>query len=529
MRITVSSARTALAQDMQTMREKEAELERTINMLNEGIDETMLISESYLATADLISRVLLPTAYSIHRQLRGRYESGQKYESALNALSSMDIWDMDEILRSQEDAARVYQTVCDIRDRNTDPNEYEFLCELCEAERQKLQYWESKKNLFETFLSNTSILYNGYATDIVPLYNAFRNTRFEYDAQSGEWNIDGLSVDAYLGLNGSTIDKEAVVNEFELINPNLAKRVQELYGQTLHRVSETVQESEIYTKEEWIEFRYLLYTAPAKVRNNYISNVQNINDIRDGARGVGAYYTPNKKEITIDVDDRNDNTILFMHTLFHEMGHAIDYSASDSQDALTSEDDVEMAYCKDVRKNFYRIVLETIERRANAAPEQAEKPEGTAARVWDALMQKADMSNEQKAETYTRIVMQAHKTQEAKNLAERLMNWDPCFNEAVTTYKEPYFDNHAASDISGAATGNFLRSNWGHGESYWDDSEVSRANKEGFASYLSAIVIRDYKSVRQIQTDFPHSAELYENAIQEGFANLNPVTSMYRE
>ncbi len=524
MRIVVSSARAALEQDMQTTREKETAIEHTISTLDLGIDETMLVSDSYLATADLISRVLLPTAYSIHRQLRGRYESGQKYESALSTLSSMDIWDMDEILRNQEDAARAYQSVCDIRDRNTDPNEYESLCQLCEAERQKLQYWEGKKNLFETFLSNTSSLYNGYATDIVPLYDALRNTRFEYNAQSGQWSIDGLSVDAYLNLNGSTIDKELIVEEFERMHPDLAKDMQLLYDKTISKdlfavLAHTLtnnRESEVFNEETWLEFRYLLYTAPVGIRNIYISNIENLSVLRNDGQYNNTYYDAGNKGIVIDNNVLNSGNY-FMQALFHELGHGVNHSDEESSWQTDEKYFDEKAYVKDVKRKFYSVALDTIEKYRRHDIEDDE--------TWFIL-------RNQKAQEYVQTVIQAGKYPGAKNKAEKLLQFDSCFAEAVETYNDLYTDNPLASDISGAATANILNSGWQHSMTYWRVTRIadpSRANNEGFADYLSAIATKDYKVIHQIQVDFPYSTELYENAIKGAAENLNTETYEYRE
>ena len=526
MRIVVSSARAALEQDMQTTREKETAIEHTISTLDLGIDGTMLSSDSYMATADLLSRVLLPTAYSIHKHLRERIEAGQRYESALNALSSMDIWDMDEILRSQEDAARVYQTVCDIRDRNTDPNEYEFLCELCEAERQKLQYWESKKNLFETFLSNTSSLYNGYATDIVPLYNALRNTRFEYNTVSGVWSIDGLSVESYLNFNGSTINRELVVEEFERMHPDLAKDMQLLYDKTISKdffavfartlTNNRDRESELFNEETWLEFRYLLYTAPVGIRNIYISNIENLSVLRNDGQYNNTYYNSGDKGIVVDNYILNSGDY-YMQALFHELGHGVNDS-NEGFGFLTDEKYFdEKAYVKDVKQKFYSIALETIERYGRHDIEDDE--------TWISL-------KDQKAQEYVQTVIQAGRYPGAKNKAEKLLQFDSCFAEAVKTYNILYTDNPLASDISGAATANILNSGWQHSMTYWRMTRIvdpSRANNEGFADYLAAIATRNYKVIHQMQVDFPHSTELYENAIKGAAENLNTETYEYRE
>ena len=112
------------------------------------------------------------------------------------------------------------------------------------------------------------------------------------------------------------------------------------------------------------------------------------------------------------------------------------------------------------------------------------------------------------------------------------MQLDPYFEEAVQAYRDIYTDNSGISDISGAATGNILCSGIGHTVEYWQQrrfEDPSKPNDEGFANYLAAIAQGDFKSGQQFQRDFPHSAELYEKAIQNANMKLNPLTANHSD
>ena len=542
MRITVSSARTALAQDMQTMREKETAIEQAINALNTGIDENLLMSASYLATADLISRILLPTGYSIHRVLRERLEMGQTYEAALGTLGGMDVWDRDEINRHYEESAQSYQYLLSQMEACCTPETKAALLESCDIAEKTMRYWEDKKNRFDAFIGATNATFSGLAQGLLL---ACQNTRFEYNAVSGEWSIDGLSVDTYREFNSMTISKDKIVDEFERINPELAKKVWALYYKTTtapstsstfigkyedlknYLGSGTPTESDVFSEWTWVKFRYCLYTSPAKVRNLYIANNTNLHDIYSEELGPGygsvAGFQKDTKSIKIDElafelqdVDPEVSEVDYIDMLFHELGHAANTLASDWWHDQTSENYfLKKAYVKDVEKRFYNVAWGTITKHLD-----------------DSFYRANAHQVRERVQEYTRTVLDARKSEENRKKAEALLQLDPYFEEAVQAYRDIYTDNSGISDISGAATGNILCSGIGHTVEYWQQrrfEDPSKPNDEGFANYLAAIAQGDFKSVQQFQRDFPHSAELYEKAIQNANMKLNPLTANHSD
>lgn len=523
---------------MQTMREKEKTIEYAINTLNTGIDENLLMSASYLATADLISRILIPTGYAIHRSLRERLETGQAYESALDTLSGMNVWDRDEIDRHYEESVQLYQYLFSQMEACCIPEAKAALWESCDIAETTMRYWEDKKNRFDAFIGETNTMYLGLTRG---LFTACQNTRFEYNTISGEWSIDGLSVDTYREFNCMEISRDKIVDEFERINPELAKKVWALYYKTTtvpgtsstftgkyedlknYLGSGTQTESDVFSEWTWVKFRYCLYTAPAKVRNLYIANNTNLHDIYSEELGPGygavAGFQKDTKSIKIDeltfIEQEVDPEITevdYIDMLFHELGHAANTLASDWwHDQTTENYFLKKAYVKDVEQRFYNVAWGTVTKHLD-----------------DSFYRTHAVQVREKVLEYTKTVLNARKSKKNRENAEALLQLDPYFKEAVQAYRDMYIDNSGISDISGAATGNILCSGVGHTAEYWQERRLvdpSKPNDEGFANYLAAIAQGDFKSVQQFQRDFPHSAELYEQAIQNANMKLNPLTA----
>jgi hypothetical protein len=197
----------------------------------------------------------------------------------------------------------------------------------------------------------------------------------------------------------------------------------------------------------------------------------------------------------------------FADALFHEMGHSIDDSASGQyRDFATFENKLApSAGLQDTKDLFYKIAVETLHKRRQAAPDK-----------WLDLPDFVnDWTDSLTAHLYTNVILDARKSSERLAKAQKFIQNDPCLAEAVETFTRTYRDNGIISDVSGGVSGNLLTDKYCHPLSYWKGINRYTVNTEGFAGYLSDFLTKKYSLVTEVNTDFKNSANLYEQVIQE--------------
>lgn len=495
MRIVVSSARTALEQDLSEMHEKESISEQVITALAKGLDSSMLISAAYVETAESIQHNLLPTAYFVHSMLRERIANGQCYANALSLLDEMDIWDSDELESQFEQARQSYQTLCDLRDA-APPESMEIFTAACTAAESLVYLWERKKNNFQIFISTTSGLYEDCNIAANPAYCQYPSGSVNLDMN----RIDGEHIRFSLFDSPNSLGKSIVVDEFEQIHPDIATKMQEIYDKS---------EYGVISEETWLAVRYYLYTAPERLRNIYLTNSDSISTIyihqaSDGSSGSGTAYNSYERSLTIE--EISGDAERSADRILHEWAHSIDHIGANPNYRNAAFPELELTDVpdgrtpegvEDILNLYYKTALETLENRHKG-------------RLTIPFLDK--WTDKITANTYKRIVGNAALSAEGKSLCETMAENDPRFADTIHTYVERYGDNPLLSDLSSGATGNILKGICGHSDEYWRD-DPSAINNEGFASYLSSSVRGELNYISEMQNHAPRSVALYENVI----------------
>lgn len=177
----------------------------------------------------------------------------------------------------------------------------------------KKEYLEKIKNEFQ-FVN---------AKKCAEIYDAYRDGDIKKVKKYLEREVNDLTrnVADFGGQPGANVKKireEIVVDLYRLINPDSAKKFDELFDSC----ADTISELDRYN------IMYLVYTAEEPFKSLFIKSL--------GAYKIGEYNDnvelshndPNSNKLNFD----NDNTWLndpygAYHTFFHECGHAIDYNA----------------------------------------------------------------------------------------------------------------------------------------------------------------------------------------------------------
>lgn len=511
MRIAISGALSVLEHDNTVTENMKTSLQNVQSVLDGCIDPTMLISQSYVATADLIHQVLVPAAYSLYYLLMDRTEANTTYSMQLGTLSGTEIWDMEIIDSCYERFSQSFQELSALRDAAiANPEEYAMLSAACDEAEKAMFYWGTRKAIFERFIQSTNDIYTCLDYSIQPLWGPLHNAKFTWDL--GEWNvgkwlINGVTVPDFLN-NNEMFSKTAVVTAFEQIHPEIAAEMKALHDKAKEGV---------FTDENWMELRYTIYTAPAMLRDIYVANSKDIEAIYyDPDKEVSSYSAHSATITMTSIDDAND----FVSTILHEMAHSIDWSIIDkSLDAASMESvDVFPAGERDVLNLYYKTALDVVTRNQKILQDTLKTP-----------VVLGEWTNSLTAFLYTQLIRDSSSDIGKRTLTKALLKVDPCFAESVAVYQILYGHNRPISDVSGAASGSVLNGIYVHKQSYWDTSRYfwtsSEMNVEGFADYMETMMGGDYYQVYRFRENMPESTQIYDQVINMAHDYYNPVTA----
>jgi hypothetical protein len=375
---------------------------------------------------------------------------------------------------------------------------------------------EDKLNRLHTFNSSTSNNYeramelaHSIARGLAELQNGNG-----FNKESGTFSTEGMNLDwidrideihytrkakeqyaEYLNEHPNELDKVIEILKYEDQNPDHKQKTDEFLSPLEQR--------------DVVEIKHLMYSAEEPYRT---ITLEYLDEFEISSTTESGVFSPSDNTIKFNLEEDRENPRGVYFTLFHEIGHAVDYYHGADQgmdgyftDSFTIDD-------KDLTYHMYYDVDNRVRMELEAELDKAEYQ---------------DLDEEEKTNMVDNVAddfiytglwdASSSLTSEEEDLYEIVQ-------EQISD--ELYADEHnAASDVYGGVTLNEIVGKWGHHEyDYWVDSlgwRIREPNKEGFAHYYGNMMIengelRDEK-MESVDEYLPESREF----MDEIFDSMN--------
>lgn len=254
-----------------------------------------------------------------------------------------------------------------------------------------------------------------------------------------------------------------------------------------------------------IEIKYLLYNAEEPYRTLAIKYLDRVEINLSPIENTGAFY-PDNNAIKINIMDDRNNPRGKYYTLFHEIGHAIDYNAGRDYGFDGFFTDYYKINGKSLNDHIYQDARTDIALSIHLFLRSGE---------------------------YRHLTLE-ERSQIRSNVLENILKQNKNFNKLTKLEKEIFKEiryqywlklkgpeNEAASDVYGGVTNNVITGQYNHNSSYWFDGKkrIQEPNKEAFAEYFGRIMLQEGKikeeGIKSIEKYLSNSKEFMDALFPE--------------
>lgn len=279
----------------------------------------------------------------------------------------------------------------------------------------------------------------------------------------------------YIGKDSEKLDKVIEILKYEDANPDDAEKVTEFLS--------PLEEQDV------VEIKYLMYTAEEPYRSlaiRYLNQVELVpEEINPDKKSQSSYFSPSKNRITYLYERDRDNGRGAYFTIFHEIGHALDYNYGDDDRGRGFFGSYR--YFTDYYESDNQTLTDTMhvdfeETMRNALERELNK---SAYRHLSAI-EKTIMTNNIMMNLLKQNGLFPNMSEEERELQ---MTLEDQFAVELTG------PNHSlTSDVFGGITNFTIEGNYGHDSDYWFNFLGIRKrdpNREGFAEYFARLMTKD--------------------------------------
>lgn len=513
---------------VESMNELCEEMMQAAEQVNESIDfflgASLLQGKTYQSAKLFMSATYRPIAQGIIYLCQELIQQNNKYPRDFTAqVSGADVVE-DEIheqIKEIDKQIEGYKLLADVFPLQTFP--------IIGLQMMKASLQKKLENLyaFNTTSSNNYNLAVEYTDSIfMGLSQITYSTNF--NSVSGIFNTDGMDLSFIANIEHTYYKRQAYEKFAEYLkkHPDDVDKVAEVMKYEDDHPEDKEATSEFLSpldEKDTMEIKFLMYTAEEPYRSLVIQYLDRINlnpkEIVDEEDPPPSSFSHRSNTINYVYETDRENSRGEYFTIFHEIGHAVDYNYGiDEQNQKSTFDFTKRSGTDAFYSEYFEHNEETLADKMHADFNK---------QVGDAVQ------NELNSPGYD-IYNDAQKDEMNKNVMMNINNRDKYFDSLIfdeqgvqMTVEDEFAiklnasHDSLASDVYGGVSDNTIDGRFGHPDGYWYNwlgFRKREPNREGFAEYFARQVMysddSDDKGIKSAEEFLPTSKKMMDDMFE---------------